>query len=744
MTDVQQRRLAAILAADVVGYTRLIEDDEGATLQAMRGHLTDVIEPKITEHGGRLVKLMGDGLLAEFPSAVEAVKSAIDIQVLIAHRNLNVVSERKILFRIGINIGDVVVDDDDIFGDGVNLAARLEQLSRPGEICISLNVRDQIRDKLPVTIEDQGEIAVKNVSRPVRVFAVPIDENASTFAKGVKEQKKRTGNRRDLIRLSGVIGIVLAVSIAVLAWLIPSVSRMEKDAVGVQRKPSIAVLPFESLSEGSDNEYFAEGLTDDLITDLSKVSGLLVIARESSFAYGPGARETSAIASELGVRYVLDGSVRRSDTFVRINARLIDSQDGDLVWAERFDRSYQNIFAIQDEVIAGIVEALSLQLTEAEQIEVARMPTDNLEAYDYYLRAENLAYHSKAGTVGEALRMYQKAISLDASFAEAYAGYARVAVDLLHYGFFDNLPSAVARKRAYEAASRASQLNPGLARSYSVLALLQMLDGEHDSAVFSASEAIKKSPNDAEAHLNLAVVLIYSGRHGDALREIETVLRLNPKPPNYVREYQALAHYLDGNYQKALELVEPLSLADLGDLGLEVLAGANARSGRETDANAAVTEMLTRLPEASLAGFRFLYQHHANPEDLDFRIKSLRLAGMTKWPHGFTGDVDLQLSEGQLDMLIKAQSWVGSRVGVGPMFRYIDANGSFIERGRSYQYGGIVERRGRELCSRSDALVLGRSTCGPVFFDPDADPETSYNHPSGMALYTFGVDGRPQ
>ena len=402
----EQRRLTAILAADVAGYTRLMGKHEKTTLDALHGHIRKAVEPKIAEHGGRIVKLMGDGVLAEFPSAVEAVKSAVDIQVMMAERNSGVASERRIEFRMGINIGDVIVDGDDIYGDGVNLTARLEQQAEPGAICISRNVRDQIRDRLPLTVKDLGEIEAKNVHRPVRAFSIPMDDKAKRLATGVKAEHARPG--RPSARISTAVGCVAAIAALLLGWFLWQNFRNSDEILLDVRNstPSIVVLPFQNLSNGPDDEYFADGLTDDLITDLSKVSSLLVIARDSAFAFKNRGEDATSIARELGVRYVVDGSIRRSGNSVRINARLTDSQANGLVWAERFDRDRENIFTVQDEVLNGIVGALSIKLTESEQADVTRLPTENLEAYDYYLRAERLAYRPEVASVGDALRYY--------------------------------------------------------------------------------------------------------------------------------------------------------------------------------------------------------------------------------------------------------------------------------------------------------------------------------------------------
>jgi TolB-like protein/class 3 adenylate cyclase/lipoprotein NlpI len=739
-----ERRLTTILSADVVGYSRLMGTDEAGTLAALKAHRAELIDPKAAQHGGRTIKLMGDGALMEFPSVVEAVTFAVEVQVLMRERNAAIPEGRQIVFRIGINIGDVIVEGDDIYGDGVNVAARLEGLADPGGICVRRSVRNQVRDKLDLSFEDRGEIEVKNIARPVRVFGVILDEKAGALVTAVVAVPGETAPRR---WSALVIGLAISIIAAAgLVWWQPWVPRSATDladevTLPPSDKPSIAVLPFDNLSNDSEQEYFADGLTDDLITDLSKISGLFVIARNSVFTYKDQAIDIRDVARELGVRYVLEGSVRRAGGNVRINAQLIDGRTGNHLWAERYDRQYADIFAIQDEVIERIVEALSVQLTETERTEVERLPTDNLEAYDNYLRAEKLAYRAEAASAADALKFYQKAIALDPNFANAHAGYARVAVDVLTYGFLDNLPSAVARKRAYEAAGRALSLNPRLARSYSVLALLQMVESEHENALASAHKAVALNPNSADAHLNLAVVLVYAGRQDEALQVMETVLRLNPKPPDYVHDYHGLALYMNQRYADALAALKQEHNNKKSDLGLELLAAVNARMGRMDAAEAAIQSILERWPDLSLDWYRVLFAHHAREEDRADRLEALRLAGLPEWSFGFEGDPAYRLTGDAIDALTNGRTWTGERVGSGSFMQYVQANGAFIERGPDYQLVGTVSRKGDMLCFQSPAILLGRQHCGPVFRNPTGTPEQQdeYTYPNAYGLKKFST-----
>ena len=741
-----QRRLSAILIADVVGYSRLMGVDEADTLAQLRAHREEVILPKVAQHGGRIVKLMGDGLLAEFPSAVEAVACAVEIQVLMRKRNSPLAEAGRIVFRIGVNLGDIVVDGDDIYGDGVNVAARIEGLADPGGICVARSVRDQVRDRLGLTLRDRGEVAVKNIARPVRVFAVGLDAAAEALVTPVASVPKASARPPRRILIAAIL-ILLLVPAAGIAWWqgwlpasgVPPPSQSMPEPPS--DRPSIAVLPFTNLSADEEQEYFADGLTDDLITDLSKISGLFVIARNTVFTYRDQGHETRDIARELGVRYVLEGSVRRAGDVVRINAQLIDGSTGNHLWAERYDRPLADIFEIQDQVIENIIAALSVQLTDTERSHVASLPTSNLEAYDYYLRGEKLAYRADAVSTRDALNFYQRAIALDRAFAEAYAGYARVAVDVLVFGQDYALPSAVTRKRAYEAASRAVALNPDLARSYSVLALLQMLDNHHEAAVGSARRAVALNPNSAESHLNLAVVLVYAGHHDESLREMETVLRLNPKPPNYVHDYFGLALYMNRRYAEALSALDRQQGGTPSDLNLDLVPAVNARLGRTEAARAAVDRLLERWPDGSLAWYQVLFAHHAREEDRRERLEALRLAGLPEWPLGFVGDPANRLSGAAIEELTGNRTWAGERVGIGPFTQYVQADGRFIERGPDYQVTGTAVIKDDMLCLESPALLLGRQHCGPIYRNPAGAAETrdEFVHPSAYRLKRFSV-----
>ena len=412
-----ERRLAAVLAADVVGYSRLMGADEAGTLEALTKVRSEFIESKIAEHQGRTVKVSGDGLLLEFPSVVNAVRCAAEIQRGMRDRNTNVPQERRIEFRIGVNLGDVIVQDEDIFGDGVNVAARLERIAKPGGIAISGSVRDQIGNRLDLVFEDMGEHKLKNIEQPVRVYSLSQEE--STIA---------------------------------------------NTAPNPDQRPSIAVLPFSNMSGDPEQEYFSDGITEDIITDLSKISGLWVAARNTVFTYKGKPVKVEQIARDLGVAYILEGSVRKAGARVRVTGQLISAKDGGHLWADRFDRDLTDIFAIQDEITRAIVEQLTVKLLPQEKKSIERPQTDNIEAYTYYLRGREFLHRHTKSYYQVARRMFTKAIELDPRYARAYAGIAACDSFLFYHYFQYETEEAIENIMA--ATGKALELDDGLAEAH--------------------------------------------------------------------------------------------------------------------------------------------------------------------------------------------------------------------------------------------------------------------------------------
>ena len=455
----EQRRLAAILAADVVGYSRLMESDESGTLTRLRALRRDIIDPSIAAHSGRMVKLMGDGALVEFASAIDAVTCAVEIQKSVREHNAAEAGDGAIWFRIGINVGDIIVDGDDIYGDGVNIAARLEGLAEPGGIFISRTAADQVRDKVPIRIEDRGDFTVKNIARPIQVFCVVAD------------------------------GLQIAAASSQAAPPAPP------------KKLSIAVLPFANMSGDAEQEYFADGISEDTITALSKLSQLFVIARNSSFTFKGKNVNVQEVGKSLGVRYVLEGSVRKSGNKVRITAQLIDATTGGHLWAERFDRDLTDIFAVQDDVTQQIVGALALNLTEGDQQRLATEHSENLEAYDCFLRGrEQWRGLSKEANI-KARDLFQRAIELDPKFAPAYA-FLAVAHALSYINRWSPSPPK-SLEQAEEAALQAVALDDRYPYAHWALGIVSLYMRRHDVAIREAERSISLAPNLADGHETL-------------------------------------------------------------------------------------------------------------------------------------------------------------------------------------------------------------------------------------------------
>jgi tetratricopeptide (TPR) repeat protein len=440
---------------------------------------------------------------------------------------------------------------------------------------------------------------------------------------------------------------------------------------------------------------------------------------------------------------MLEGSVRRAGGRIRINAQLIDGTTGGHVWAERYDRDYADIFALQDEVIGKIVEALSVQLTESEQTQVARLPTRNLEAYDYYLRAEQ-ELHSPAGDVGllRALELYQKAISLDGEFADAYAGSARAALFLWTYSYDFVLAGTVARQKLYGAAGRALALNPELPRARAVLAEAQSVDGEHEAAIESARRAVEFGPSDAEAHAALAGVLAYAGRPVEAVEAAETALRLNPKPPTAVLLTASLVWFLNERYDRAIEaLKQAQSLAPGLNEPVEFLAMTYGQAGRIEQGKHEIEVLLQRIPSLNVQFYRVAYAHHRRPEDLARRLDGLRKAGLPEWPYGHSDRPEQRLDSVHASVLIFGRTWQGQHQSGEPFLLQIEEDGSTAYRSPSSLRTGRVSLRGNQLCDLSNDFLMGRANCGYLYHNPSSIGGNKYDYVyvNAISLMHFSV-----
>jgi TolB-like protein/class 3 adenylate cyclase/Flp pilus assembly protein TadD len=606
-----QRRLAAILAADVLGYSRLVRENEEGTLSAVKSDIAETFDPSIEAHNGRIFKTTGDGLLVEFASVVDAVRCAVKVQRAMEDRNAERAEDRKIEFRIGINLGDVVAEGEDLHGDGVNVAARLEGLAEPGGIWISGSAFEQVRDKLDVGFEDQGDQQVKNIARPIRAYRVAPDQNG--ISAGRTAYKEASGAKRWQVPAMAAIAVVIVAVAGLAVWRpwVPTIepASVERMAFALPDKPSIAVLPFNNMSNDPEQEFFVDGITEDLITDLAKVSGLFVVARNSTFAYKGKAVDVRTVAETLGVKYILEGSVRRAGDQLRVNAQLIDATTGGHVWADRFDGQVANIFAVQDEFVLKIVEALSVQLSESEKILIDRDKTDNIEAREAFQRGWELLSRFNPHDNAKAESQLRKAIELDSEFGRAHAALALVYYRANRFSW--EVPLGLTWEHLLKLKSETLEIAKQHPTSlvHVVVALEHAHDGTSDLARLEAAQAIAMQPNDPEAHIAMALAMIISGRPVEGLNFVQAAMRLNPRyPSNYVVA-QGIALFAIGNLEEAAITLEEGIARDPGAIELlPLLASILAQLDRRQDARDTVLKWKPGLSKLEFRSVAYDYQ----------------------------------------------------------------------------------------------------------------------------------------
>ncbi|RWA79312.1 adenylate/guanylate cyclase domain-containing protein [Mesorhizobium sp.] len=587
----ENRKLVAILAADVVGYSRLAGADEDRTLARLRALRSDLIDPTIAVHHGRVIKRTGDGVLVEFRSVVDAVRCAVEVQNGMVERNAGVPQDRRIEFRIGIHLGDVVEESDgDLMGDGVNIASRLEGVAAPGAICLSEDAYRQVKARLDLSVSDLGSTQLKNIAEPIRVYSLQV--GAGTKAAATSE------------------------------------SATSRPTTAAPPKLSIAVLPFANMSGDAEQDYFADGISEDIITALSKLSQLFVIARNSSFTFKGQNVHVQEVGTKLGVRHVLEGSVRKSGNRVRITAQLIDATSGGHLWAERFDRDLTDIFAVQDDVTQQIVGALALNLTEGDRQRLAPEHPRNIEAYDCFLRGRELWYRLTKETNIAARDLLQRAIEQDPEFASAHAFLALThGLDYLNR-WSASPPESMAQ--AEEVATRAVMLDDSDPWAHWALAIVKLYTRRHDGAIDEAERAIVLNPNFAEGHVILGEALYYSGRSEEALESFARGKALNPYFPDVLLHFQALASFQLGRYEEAVDLLmQRLARNAVTDVSRALLAASYGHLGRFAEARTAWQEVLRVNPDYSL-DYRRKVLPYKNPADFELVVDGLSKAGIVQ------------------------------------------------------------------------------------------------------------------
>jgi adenylate cyclase len=556
-----ERQLTAILAADVAGYSRLVENDEEGTLTQWKAHWHALLEPKIKEFHGRIVRVIGDGVLVEFASVVDAVRAAVEVQRGMAARNAEVPHDKRIEFRMGINFGELIIDGRDFWGDAVNIAARLEALADPGGICVSGRVQEDVKGKLDIVFEDAGEQQLKNIARSVRVYRIRTGSGVPTPP--VIQRKPRAARSR--LRGGLVAGGLVAVALLVLlgggerVWQLVShrfslssqVIREVQPPALLPDKRSIAVLPFLNMSSDPEQEYFSDGMTEDLITELSRLTGLFVIARNSVFTFKGRAVKTAQVGRELGARYVVEGSVRKADNRIRITAQLIDANTGYHMWAQYYDRDLQDVFAVQGEIARRITSALAVKLTNEEDKQMGRPYTSSEVAWEYFMRGAELYRRFTPKDNANARDLFEKAIDLDPDFARAYANLAAT-----HRQDFtgkwsqdpessEDLSYRMAQK-ALELARSELEPKPSLPFALYQMGWILLYKEKLQEALEAAEEAVQRNPNYADGYALWAEVLLYSGEPEEALRKLQEAIDLNPIYPFFYDYHRGQVYYAWG------------------------------------------------------------------------------------------------------------------------------------------------------------------------------------------------------
>ena len=579
-----QRRLAAILSADVVGYSRLMGLDEAGTLSRLNALRRELVDPTIAAHAGRIVKLMGDGALVEFASAVDAVACAIEIQRQLRERDAGGSEANPIQFRIGINVGDIIIEGEDILGDGVNIAARIEGIAEPGGISISEDAWRQVQGKVAANFVDAGEQSLKNIARPVRVYRLDIAPKAATASD------------------------------------VPRPIPAQSD------KPSIAVLAFNNMSGDPEQEYFSDGISEDIITDLSKLSELHVIARNSTFTYKSKPVDVKQVGRDLGVHYVLEGSVRKAGNRVRVTGQLIDVASGAHIWAERFDRDLTDIFAVQDELTREIISALKVKLTPEKKDRLARKNTIDQEAYDLFLRGRERAWlNTRSGNI-EARHLLGRAVTINPEFAAAHAFIGFTQVNDYVNGWAEVPERSL--QAGLENAGRAVQMDEAEPQGHYALAVALFFHRETDRALAEARRSVALAPNFAQGHHTIARMLTFSGDAAGAINTIDAYMQLDPLYPDMALYFLAEARFALGQFEEAVTALKQRHGRNPNSAtSYALLASCYGHLGRIAESQAAWAEVMRIAPDFSIERQRRTLPYK-NPDDFERRIEGMRKAGL--------------------------------------------------------------------------------------------------------------------
>jgi TolB-like protein/class 3 adenylate cyclase/Flp pilus assembly protein TadD len=618
-----KRKLTAILSADVEGYSRLMGEDEDATIRTLTAY-RDLMSTLIQKHRGRVVDSPGDNLLAEFLSVVDAVRCAVETQEELRVRNAELPENRRMEFRIGVNLGDVVEEGERIYGDGVNITARVEGLAESGGICISGTVYDSIKNKLSLGYESIGEHTVKNIKEPIRVYRMRIGPEAATPV--VSEEK--AGPRRWQKAALPAIAVLVVVAGAWAIWNFyfrpPTIepASIEKMAYPLPDKPSIAVLPFLNMSEDKEQEYFVDGITNDIITALFEFKNLFVIASNSTFTYKGKPVKVQQVSEELGVQYVLEGSVQRTSDRIRINAQLIDATTGKHLWAERYDRDAQHLFDIQDEIVETIVATLAFKIDATERERVMRKAPANLSAYDYWLRGRNIWFRFTKEANAQALKLFEKAIELDPNWGRPYSYIAWVHGNEVRFGWSEDPKKTL--ELALEWALKRYELDPDDYETHWALGFVYLHLRDFDLAIAGYERALALNSNDADFLAEMAIGLTLMDQPEQAIAQFKKAMRMNPRHPSWYWGVLGYAYYEVGRYEEALATLKqdnnPFFTVH------RTLAAVYVRLGRLEEARAEVLKIFEKNPHYTLKSENHRpYKDETRRERL---VNDLRKAGV--------------------------------------------------------------------------------------------------------------------
>ncbi|MGO4123659.1 adenylate/guanylate cyclase domain-containing protein [Inquilinus sp. YAF38] len=744
------RRLAAVLIADVVGYGRLSQIDEEGTRARFQSDLKEVFEPKFAAHHGRLIKTMGDGILAEFQSVVEALRCALEIQQGKADRNAVARPEHRIDFRVGINLGDIIVEGEDIHGDGVNIADRIQSLAEAGGIAISGTAYDQVKAKVPVGYASLGERKLKSIAEPVRVYRVVTDPMAAGRTIGARKRP------RSWRTLAGAFVLVFLALTAATAWwrlwAPASEPAAKQNVAAADDRPSLVVLPFDNLSDDKEQGYLADGITEDLTTDLARLTGLFVVSRNAAFTYKGRDVPPAQIASELGVRYLLEGSVRRAGDDMRISAQLIDTTTGGHLWAERYDGAWADVFDFQDKIVSQIATSLKLRLIAGQRAAQIAGGTSNPAAYEAYLRGVELEHRGEPKDLAKAVEQFEQAVALDPDFGAAIAELSWAYWTASGVGSFENALSLSGDETAAKSndylEDAARHPSPGY---YQLLADRLLPQQKSDEAIVAAERAIALDSSDPYAYHEMSYALTLNGRAADGLGFLSAAARIDPNWTTWRHYLAGLSYFSLSRFEEAVASLERIDFrigndTDVRDkyLGLELLIAAEGHLGHAANAASAREKIKPYLMALNYAEFTGLAAIQDLPfksyADLDRVLDGLRKAGVPDLPFGFDPKSKDRLSGSEIKALLFGHGIRGREVvpAVNPYRRTTTIDGSFSATIGTQSVEGVSRIEGDAMCTFAPLTIR---SCRVVFRNPGGtlDLENEYLFFRDQDRYEFSV-----